>query len=165
MRILLSFMFVFVLALPSWAQQTPPPPRSLSLGKGLIDTVFKEAEKRAIEKFFGKKAAAAQDDGKKSKNKGRGKGKGLGRGKGRGKGMPPGLAKRGSLPPGLQKRLEKHGSLPPGLAKRGLPAGLESQLPKVPEGLERVIAGESIVLLEKATGKILDIIEGVLTKK
>ena len=33
-------------------------------------------------------------------------------------GLPPGLAKRGQLPPGLQKHLWKHGSLPPGLQKK-----------------------------------------------
>ncbi len=35
-----------------------------------------------------------------------------------GYGLPPGLAKRNNLPPGLQKHLWKHGSLPPGLQKR-----------------------------------------------
>jgi len=79
--------------------------------------------------------------------------------------MPPGLAKRGSLPPGLQKQLERNGTLPPGLAKRDLPDDLKSKLPPVPEGLERVIADESVVLIEKATGKILDVIQGVLKKK
>ena len=78
--------------------------------------------------------------------------------------MPPGLAKRDSLPPGLQKQLEKNGTLPPGLAKRDLPDDLEKKLPSIPDTLERVIAGESVVLLEKATGKILDVIEGVLMK-
>ena len=53
-------------------------------------------------------------------------------------------------------------SLPPGLAKRDLPADLKSKLPKPPPGLERIIAGDDVVLLEKATGKILDVMEGVL---
>jgi hypothetical protein len=37
-------------------------------------------------------------------------------------GLPPGLAKREELPPGLEMQVEKNGSLPPGLAKR-LPDG------------------------------------------
>ena len=37
-------------------------------------------------------------------------------------GLPPGLAKRDQLPPGLQKHLWKHGSLPPGLQKKVGPA-------------------------------------------
>ncbi len=152
MRFFLSLIFLAVFMVPAGAQKLPT-------AKEIGDIVFKEVEKRAIEEFFGKKAAAKDDDdGKKSKKAKKGKGKG----KGRGKGLPPGLAKRDSLPPGLQKRLEKHGSLPPGLAKRDLPADLKSKLPEPPPGLERIIAGDDVVLLEKATGKILDVIEGVL---
>ncbi len=33
-------------------------------------------------------------------------------------GLPPGLAKRGQLPPGLQKQLRRNGTLPPGLQKQ-----------------------------------------------
>ena len=150
MRFFLSLIFLAVFMVPAGAQKLPT-------AKEIGDIVFKEVEKRAIEEFFGKKAAAKDDDdGKKSKKAKKGKGKG------RGKGLPPGLAKRDSLPPGLQKRLEKHGTLPPGLAKRDIPAGLESKLPELPPGLERIIAGDDVVLLEKATGKILDVIEGVL---
>ncbi len=40
-----------------------------------------------------------------------------------GRGLPPGLAKRDQLPPGLEKHLLKHGSLPPGLQKKIDPHG------------------------------------------
>ena len=33
-------------------------------------------------------------------------------------GLPPGLAKRGDLPPGLEKQLRRNGTLPPGLQKK-----------------------------------------------
>ena len=161
MRFLLSLIFLAVFMVPAGAQKLPT-------AKEMGDIVFKEVEKRAIEEFFGKQAAKAAegDDGdKKGKKKKKKKKAKKSKAKGRGKGLPPGLAKRDSLPPGLQKRLEKHGSLPPGLAKRDLPGDLEKKLPKVPEGLERVLAGDSVVLLEKATGKILDVIEGVLRGK
>ena len=163
MRFLLSLIFLAVFMVPAGAQKLPT-------AKEIGDIVFKEVEKRAIKEFFGKQAAKAAegDDGGKKDKKGKKKKKKKAKkskGKGKGKGMPPGLAKRDELPPGLQKRLEKHGSLPPGLAKRDLPDDLEEKLPKVPEGLERIIAGESVVLLEKATGKILDVIEGVLRGK
>ncbi len=171
-------VLITVLAFPALAQKTPPLPRNLPSVQDLSQIIFKEAEKRAIEEFFGKQAAqeskkAAKDDDddekdkKKKKKKGKKakKGKGQGKGKGRGKGLPPGLAKRDSLPPGLQKQLEKNGTLPPGLAKRGLPSELESQLPSLADDLERVIAGDDVVLMEKATGKILDIIQGVLKGK
>ncbi len=148
MRFLLSLIFLAVFMVPAGAQKLPT-------AKEIGDIVFKEVEKRAIEEFFGKKASAKGKDGDKKSKKAK-------KGKGRGKGLPPGLAKRDSLPPGLQRQLEKNGTLPPGLAKRDLPADLESQLPEPPPGLERIIAGDSVVLLEKATGKILDVIEGVL---
>ena len=159
MRFLLSLAIALILAAPVGAQKLPT-------AKEIGDIVFKEVEKRAIEEFFGKKAEEVKEDkesdgGSKTK-KGKKKKDKKAKGKGRGKGLPPGLAKRDSLPPGLQKRLEKHGTLPPGLAKRDLPAVLETKLPPPPKGLERVIAGDDVVLLEKATGKILDVIEGVL---
>jgi hypothetical protein len=38
----------------------------------------------------------------------------------RNNGLPPGLANRESLPPGLAKHLRERGELPPGLQKRAL---------------------------------------------
>lgn len=172
MKFIISLVIITVLAFPALAQKTPPPPRSIPPASDMGRIIFKEVERRAIEKFFGKQAAkvSSNDDdeekaieksgGKKKKKKKAIKSKG--KGKGRGKGMPPWLAKRDSLPPGLQKQLQKNGTLPPGLAKRDLPADLESKLPPVPAGLERILAGDDVVLLEKVTGKILDVIQGVL---
>ena len=55
------------------------------------------------------------------------------------KGLPPGLAKKGKLPPGLQKHLDKNGKLPPGLQKRlePLPRDLEVRLPQLPKDWEK----------------------------
>ena len=173
MKYIISLALITVLALPALAQKTPPP-RSIPSVSDLGQIIFKEVEKRAIEEFFGKQAAQASKDDdddekgegkKKKKKKGKKAKKSKGKGKGRGKGLPPGLAKRDSLPPVLQKQLEKNGTLPPGLAKRGLPPELQSQLLAVPPGLERIIAEDDVVLLEKATGKILDVIQGVLKGK
>ena len=47
---------------------------------------------------------------------------------GRYRGLPPGLAKKGKLPPGLYKQLVRRGQLPPGLQHRGLPYDLERRL-------------------------------------
>jgi hypothetical protein len=80
-------------------------------------------------------------------------------------GLPPGLAKRGGkLPPGLQKHLDRNGSLPPGLQKRlrPFPTDLEEQLPTVPEIWSRVILGRDVILLDRRTNRILDIIEDVV---
>ncbi len=74
--------------------------------------------------------------------------------------LPPGLAKRdGNLPPGLERQLEKNGRLPPGLAKRALPDELHHRLGPPRKGTRRYIVNEDVVLIEEATGVILDIIE------
>ena len=80
------------------------------------------------------------------------------------KGLPPGLAKKGKLPPGLQKHVDKTGKLPPGLQKRlePLPRDLEARLPRLPEYWERVILQEHVVLVDRRTQRILDIIENVI---
>lgn len=79
-------------------------------------------------------------------------------------GLPPGLAKREELPPGLQKHLERDGTLPPGLQKRlePLPTSLEAKLPKLPEGVKRGVVAGSVVVIEERTSKILDIVKDVL---
>jgi len=79
-------------------------------------------------------------------------------------GLPPGLAKREELPPGLQRHLERNGTLPPGLQKRlqPLPQSLEAKLPKTPEGVKRGIVNGNVVLIEERTSKILDIINDVV---
>lgn len=99
---------------------------------------------------------------KKHKNKGHKGKKAKGKGKG-GKHMPPGLAKRDRLPPGLEKRIERGEGLPPGLAKRSLPADLEERLPYIdPEKAERVIVDDDVVLIEKGTGIVLDVLEDII---
>jgi hypothetical protein len=85
--------------------------------------------------------------------------------KGKSKGLPPGLAKRGgNLPPGLQKHIEKNGQLPPGLQKRlePLPTDLSRELPRLPDYWERVIVERDVILLDRRTNRILDIIEDVI---
>ena len=102
---------------------------------------FSAEERRIIEDYYHK--------GKKSKQKG----------------LPPGLAKRGgNLPPGLQKKLDRDGKLPPGLQKRlePLPVDLDHRLPRLPEYWERVILERDIVLIDRRSNRILDIIENVV---
>ncbi|WP_373065721.1 hypothetical protein [Zavarzinia sp.] len=66
------------------------------------------------------------------------------------------------LPPGLRRQLVTRGHLPPGLAKKALPPGLASQLSPVPAGYERLIAGPDVLLVEIATGLIVDILRDVV---
>lgn len=81
------------------------------------------------------------------------------------RGLPPGLAKRGgNLPPGLQRQLDRKGTLPPGLQRRiePLPRELEIRLSSIPSSWERVILGRDVILLDRRTSQILDIIEDVI---
>ncbi len=125
------------------------------------DVVFNEIEKRVIRDFFGVKVPKVPKakHGKADAGKG---GKGKSANKGKSGEMPPGLANKESLPPGLQKHLDKYGKLPPGLEKRDLPPGLEGKLPKR-KGHDRVIVGNDVLLIERATGLVLDILVDVLT--
>lgn len=79
--------------------------------------------------------------------------------------LPPGLAKRnGNLPPGLQKHLERDGTLPPGLQKRvqPFPEDLERRLPPLPDTYRRVTLGVDIMILDRRTQRIVDIIHDIL---
>jgi len=106
----------------------------------VVDIVFSEIERRLVHDYFGVPEA---------------------HGGGKSKGLPPGLAKRDELPPGLAKRDQ----LPPGLAKRDLPSDLEHKLGRTRHGTKRVIVGNDVLLIQAATGVVLDIIHDVVTRK
>lgn len=173
----------FILA-AAWIWLMPiPQTQAQSTTQQITDVVFSEIEKRVLRDVLGngryetagdggyqkastdghyddlKKGDDGRHYGKKEKNKHKGKNKG------RGKGLPPGLAKRDQLPPGLQKQLERNGRLPPGLAKNPLPYEAVINLPPPPQGTERVVVDTSVVLLEKGTDLILDVLTDVLTKR
>jgi hypothetical protein len=77
-----------------------------------------------------------------------------------GRGLPPGLAKKGKLPPGLAKQLRRNGSLPPGLQKKygavPFPPELVRQLPPVPSGYSRLLIAGRAVLTDR-NHNILDL--------
>ena len=77
------------------------------------------------------------------------------------KGLPPGLAKKGKLPPGLQKQLVKRGQLPPGLQYQSLPSDLEGRLSRIPDGYARVMIEGSFVLFNTRTNVIFDVINDI----
>lgn len=71
--------------------------------------------------------------------------------------LPPGLARRERLPPGLERQLQRNGTLPPGLQKRvePFPADLDRRLPVLPAGMSRVFLGGRALLLDSSR-RILD---------
>ncbi len=79
-------------------------------------------------------------------------------------GLPPGLAKRETLPPGLERQLRERGTLPPGLQKKiqPLPIELERQLSRLPTGYRRVVIAGNVILMNPTTGLIYDIIRNVI---
>lgn len=74
--------------------------------------------------------------------------------------LPPGLAKKDRLPPGLEKQLVRRGTLPPGLQKRlqPCPEDLERRLPPPPPDCAHLLIAGHIVLLNRKTNVILDIV-------
>ncbi len=78
--------------------------------------------------------------------------------------LPPGLAKRDRLPPGLEKQLRERGTLPPGLQKRvqPLPWELERRLRRLPRGYRRFIIGRNVILMDEGTAVIYEIIRNVI---
>jgi hypothetical protein len=55
--------------------------------------------------------------------------------------LPPGLAKKGKLPPGHAMKLYRTQSVPPGLDWRYLPENLERRLSRLPDDYVRIIVG------------------------
>lgn len=103
---------------------------------GMVDIVFSDHDRVIIHDYF-----YGHDYKKKQKE------------------LPPGLAKKGKLPPGLQKQLIRRGQLPPGLDYRGLPYDLERRLSHIPDGYARVMVEGSFVLFNKRTNVIFDVIQ------
>src|SRR5712692_9084009 len=73
--------------------------------------------------------------------------------------LPPGLAKRDRLPPGLERQLVVGGTLPPGLQKKmqPCPPDLERMLPPPPPNYAHVVIGGNLVLLNRANFQIADV--------
>ena len=73
--------------------------------------------------------------------------------------LPPGLAKKDHLPPGLERQLVVRGTLPPGLQKRlyPCPEDLERRLPPPPPDCAHVLIGGHIVLLNRRTNLVVDV--------
>jgi hypothetical protein len=72
--------------------------------------------------------------------------------------LPPGLAKRDRLPPGLERQVERNGTLPPGLQKRvqPLPEYCTANLSWLPQYWVRVSLGRRVLLLDPSQ-RIVDL--------
>jgi hypothetical protein len=74
--------------------------------------------------------------------------------------LPPGLAKKDHLPPGLEKQLVRNGTLPPGLQKKlyRCPEDLDRRLPPPPPDCRNMLVGGHVVLLNVHTNIVVDIL-------
>jgi len=148
MRFLLLLLALTLMPVSAHAKQADNSPA----GDDILSTVFSAIEAAVISDYYGTKLDDEYYD-----RKGKGKPKAKKHGKKHGKGLPPGLAKRDSLPPGLAKQLEERGALPPGLQARALPRDLLDRLPHR-KGTKRVIVDNDIVLIEEGTKIVLDVL-------
>jgi Ni/Co efflux regulator RcnB len=73
--------------------------------------------------------------------------------------LPPGLAKRDRLPPGLERQLVVRGTLPPGLRRQmhPCPVEVEQYLPPPPAGYVHTVIGGHIALVNRTTFFVLDV--------
>ena len=73
--------------------------------------------------------------------------------------LPPGLAKKDRLPPGLERQLVVRGALPPGLERYTYPVPVElnRELPPPPPDCDRVVIGGHIVIRNRSTNIVVDI--------
>lgn len=100
----------------------------------LIDIVFSDHDRALIREHYGFKHKAKH------------------------KPLPPGLAKKNKLPPGIQRQLTRQSKLPAGLQHQRLPRELERQLSHIPDGYIRIMVGGIFVLFNEHTRVIFDII-------
>ena len=73
--------------------------------------------------------------------------------------LPPGLAKRDRLPPGLERQLVVRGTLPPGLRKQIVPCPPElvRVLPPPPPDCVHVVIGGNLVLVNRQSWQVVDV--------
>lgn len=73
--------------------------------------------------------------------------------------LPPGLAKRDRLPPGLERQLIVNGTLPVGLRRRmqPCPRELEVMLPPPPPNYVHVFIGGNLVLYNRSNFLVADV--------
>ncbi|HEY1383376.1 MAG TPA: hypothetical protein VGF43_07155 [Dongiaceae bacterium] len=118
------------------------------------DIFIGEVEKRIISDYYSRHLVAFEQSPDyaeygKHKNKKNNKHKGL----------PPGIAKKGTLPPGIAMQLARNHQLPRGLDYQPLPHDLVVQLPAVQRGYRYTIVDNRVLLVQEASNLIIDAIE------
>jgi hypothetical protein len=76
-------------------------------------------------------------------------------------GYPPGLAKKGKVPPGHAMKLRRGEPLPHDFRWREIPRELEQRLTRLPDGYVRVIVGADIGIMNVRTRVVVDLLEDI----
>jgi hypothetical protein len=77
------------------------------------------------------------------------------------RGLPPGLAKKGKLPPGHAMKLYRNQPLPQGHGWKSLPRNLDDRLSRLPDGYVRIVVGGDIGIMNVRTHVVVDLIEDI----
>ena len=121
----------------------PLDPRAVQVADDpdLGEIILTEIERRLIRSYYDRNYAHYIDTGGRNKHKS----------------IPPGLAKKGWLPPGIYKQLVQGSYIPSDVVYYPLPYDLRSQLP-YRTGYEYYIADDKVLLVRIGTNLILDVL-------
>ena len=73
--------------------------------------------------------------------------------------LPPGLAKKGKVPPGHAYKMRRHQGIPHDVTWQYLPSDVERRLSRLPDGYVRAVIGYDVGILHTRTRVVLDVIE------
>lgn len=78
--------------------------------------------------------------------------------------LPPGLAKRRTLPPGLSRQLREKGTLPPGLRDyyTPVPADWNPRFPAIPTYYQRYFVGSHLIIIDTRDNTLVSLIRDLL---
>ncbi|MDT3705365.1 MAG: hypothetical protein ROZ09_00965 [Thiobacillus sp.] len=75
--------------------------------------------------------------------------------------LPPGLAKKGKVPPGHAYKLQRNQGVPRDVAWQHLPPDVERRLSRLPEGYARIVIGADAAIMNTRTRVVVDVLEGL----
>lgn len=75
--------------------------------------------------------------------------------------LPPGLAKKGKVPPGHAKKLQRQHGVPSDVRWEHLPADLDRRLSRLPEGYARIVVGADVAIMNTRTRIVVDLLENL----
>lgn len=75
--------------------------------------------------------------------------------------LPPGLAKKGKIPPGHAYKLKHNHSVPSDIRWAYLPSEVERRLSHLPDGYVRVVIGADVAIVRTRTRLVVDLFESI----